>query len=70
LSETKRTEAQRRAEKVYNVTRLKKPSIPAIRLNNDEKKWTDEVFNTMEGTKKRAVLEGLKLLKNKLNKSC
>jgi hypothetical protein len=64
-----RTEAHRKAEQKYNKTRLKKPAIPAIRLEDEEKAWTDEVFELYGKTKKQAVLKGLELLKELINKA-
>ncbi len=64
-----RTEAHLRAEQKYNKTRLKKPAIPAIRLEDEEKIWTDEVFELYGKTKKEAVLKGLELLKEIINKA-
>jgi hypothetical protein len=68
-NKTIRTEAHRVAEKKYNKKRLKKPAIPAIRLENEEKTWTDEVFEKFGKSKKEAVLKGLELLKDSLNKA-
>jgi hypothetical protein len=68
-NKTIRTEAHRAAEKKYNEKRLKKPAIPAIRLENEEKAWTDEVFELYGKTKKEAVLKGLELLKEFINKA-
>ena len=64
-----RTEAHRAAERKYNKKRLKKSAIPAIRLEDKEKSWTDEVFELYGKTKKEAVLKGLELLKDSLNKA-
>lgn len=69
MTKPARKEAHREAERKYNKTRLKKPAIPAIRLENDEKVWTDEVFKLYGKTKKEAVLKGLGLLKDFLNKA-
>ena len=69
MTKTVRTESHREAERKYNKTRLKKPAIPAIRLEDEEKIWTDEVFKLYGKTKKEAVLKGLELLKETINKA-
>ena len=65
----KRSEAQKRAETNYNHKRLKQPSIPAIRLSEEEDTETNRIFEKAGGTKKAAVLEGLKLLEKNLDNS-
>ncbi len=63
---TPRSEAQKAAERRYSKKRLRKPSIAAIRLTEEEAAFCEGVFERYEGTKKSAVLAGLKLLGKKL----
>lgn len=62
-----RPDAQKKAEIKYNQKRLKKPSIPAIRLEPEEHQLAEDVFAKYGKTKKEAVLEGLRLLKESIN---
>lgn len=62
-----RSEAQKSAEKRYNQKRLRSPSIPAIRLDEDQKVFTDRVFEKYGKGKKEAVLKGLELLEKSLD---
>jgi len=61
----KRTVAQKRAEEKYNESRKNKPRLPGGYLTEEQDTLLNEVAAHCK-SKKDAIFEGLKLLKEKL----
>lgn len=59
---TKRTDAQKKADKKYDEKRKGKPRLPGGYLTEEEDKLLREMAN-IHGDKKTAIFKGLKLLK-------
>ncbi|MCL7422124.1 MAG: hypothetical protein M8364_14590 [Methylobacter sp.] len=58
----KRSARQVAAEKRYDLKRKHQPRLPAARLNEEENHLATQVFQLFNGSKKEALLEGLRLL--------
>lgn len=64
-----RTKAQIKAERTYAKKNANEVMIPRVRLiSEDEQQLAKSVFELHGGTKKQAILDGLELLRNELNK--
>ena len=58
----KRSKSQRNAEKRYDSKRKGQPRLPAARLTDQESTLVNQTFEMFRGSKKEAILEGLRLL--------
>lgn len=62
-----RSPSQIAAEKRYEHKRKLQPRLPAARLTKQEHEMAEAVFERFGGSKKSAILEGLRLLARSLN---